>query len=75
MPVQKCQEKGKPGWRWGKEGKCYTYKPGDKAGSKRAKEKAARQGRAIQVNKSLEEIIKEFKELEEMLFDECTNDQ
>lgn len=52
MPVQKCQENGNPGWRWGKSGKCYTYTKGDKEGSKRAHEKAARQGRAIQVNKS-----------------------
>jgi len=63
MPVQKCKKEGQPGWRWGKEGKCYTYTPGDKTGSKRAKAKAAKQGRAIQVNKALKEIKAIIKDL------------
>ncbi len=46
-PVQPCTENGKPGFRWGKEGKCYTYEPGDKAGMAAAKKKAALQGAAI----------------------------
>lgn len=45
MPVQKCQKNNKPGWKWGENGKCYTYS--SKAGSSDAKAKAARQGRAI----------------------------
>lgn len=39
MPVQKCQSKGKSGWKYGKEGKCYTGKD--------AKKKAIKQGLAI----------------------------
>jgi len=52
MPVKSCQENGKPGWKWGDSGKCYTYTPGDKVSSERAREKAKKQGRAIQVNKA-----------------------
>lgn len=43
MPVMRCTSNGKKGWKYGKSGKCYT-------GSD-AKEKAARQGRAIEANK------------------------
>jgi len=39
MPVERCTVDGKSGWRWGKQGKCYTG-PG-------AKTKAAKQGAAI----------------------------
>jgi len=39
MPVQRCTKNGKPGWRWGKSGKCYT--------GSGAKAKAAKQGAAI----------------------------
>lgn len=47
MPVQPCREDGRPGYKWGKEGRCYTYvvnKPGAK---ERAKEKAIKQGLVI----------------------------
>jgi hypothetical protein len=43
MPIQKCTNKGKSGYRWGQQGHCYTG-PGARA-------KALRQGRAIEVNK------------------------
>ena len=43
MPLQKCQKDGKDGYRWGQSGVCYT-------GSE-AREKAIRQGRAIEVSK------------------------
>ena len=46
MPVKSCNENGKPGFRWGNEGKCYTYSFGDEAGKKRAKKKAIKQGLA-----------------------------
>ena len=26
MPVQRCMKNGKPGWRWGSRGKCFTGK-------------------------------------------------
>ena len=46
MPVQRCVEKGKPGWQWGDSGKCYTYPAGDKPASNEAKRKAHLQGAA-----------------------------
>lgn len=51
MPVQPCQENGQKGYKWGESGKCYTYTPGNEQSRKRAHDKAAKQGRAIQVNK------------------------
>jgi len=50
MPVMKCQRNGKPGYKWGVSGKCYTYKPGDKASRERARKKALEQMRAIKSN-------------------------
>ena len=47
MPVQRCRRNGKPGYRWGKSGKCYTYTPGSKRGREMARALAARQGAAI----------------------------
>lgn len=40
MPIQKCQTKGKAGYKYGDAGKCY-------AGGKEAKKKAIKQGLAI----------------------------
>jgi len=51
MPVQRCQKNGKPGYRWGTEGKCYTYTPNNKSSRERAKNKAAEQGQAIKASK------------------------
>jgi hypothetical protein len=48
MPVERCSEDGKPGWRWGSAGKCYTYAPGDEDSSNEAKRKAHVQGAAIE---------------------------
>ena len=48
MPVQKCQSAGKPGYKWGKAGKCYTYEPGNTAQRKEAKRRAYIQGYAIE---------------------------
>lgn len=42
-----CQEGGRPGFKWGKTGHCYTYDPDDAASRSRALEKAKKQGRAI----------------------------
>lgn len=47
MPVQSCQKDGKPGFKWGRQGACFTYTPGNTASRNRARAKAARQGRAI----------------------------
>jgi hypothetical protein len=46
MPVKKCEDDGKPGWKWGDQGKCYTYTAGSEASSAAAKAKAIKQGLA-----------------------------
>lgn len=52
MPVQKCQSKGKSGYRWGTKGTCYTYTKNNEASRKAAKDSAAKQGRAIEASKN-----------------------
>lgn len=49
MPVVRCQSNGKPGYKWGPSGKCYTYS--SEQGAAAARAKAERQGRAIEANK------------------------
>jgi len=44
MPVQRCTENGKPGWRWGEHGKCYTGPD--------AKAKANAQGAKIHIEQA-----------------------
>lgn len=52
MPLKRCTKDGKPGYKWGDSGKCYPYTPGDEESRKRAKEKAKKQGRAIEREKN-----------------------
>lgn len=52
MPVQRCQEDGEPGFKWGEEGKCYTYEPGNAQSRRAARAAAKRQGRAIRANQT-----------------------
>jgi len=47
MPVQKCQREGKPGYKWGEEGKCYIYTPNNEEEREQAKQKAINQGIAM----------------------------
>jgi hypothetical protein len=47
MPVQACTLEGRPGYKFGDSGKCYTYSPGDESGRKEAKRLAYVQGAAI----------------------------
>jgi len=47
MPVMKCRRKGRPGYKWGASGHCYTYEPGSRAGVATAKRKARIQGAAV----------------------------
>jgi len=47
MPLMRCIADGKPGYKWGKSGKCYTYTPGSEIGKKAAKKKALKQGVAM----------------------------
>jgi hypothetical protein len=47
MPIQQTTKGGKPGYRYGEQGKVYTYKADDEASRKRARQKAIDQGLAI----------------------------
>ena len=47
MPVKQCQDKGEPGFKWGDEGKCYTYSPYNEGSRRNANKKAIAQGLAI----------------------------
>lgn len=47
MPIKQCEEKGKPGFKWGDAGKCYTYSPYNEGSKKNAKKSATAQGLAI----------------------------
>lgn len=47
MPVKRSTKNGKPCYKTGETGKCYTYKAGDKASRERAKKKAIKQELAI----------------------------
>lgn len=59
MPVMSCQKDGKPGWKFGPAGTCYTYTSGDRESSDRAKQKAHIQGAAIKRNMSPREKVAE----------------
>ena len=47
MPIKSCQLNGKPGYKYGDSGKCYTYSPGDEGSKARARSKAEKQAAAI----------------------------
>ena len=47
MPIQPCSSNGKPGYRYGEEGYCYTYTPSSEHDRKMARHKAYLQGVAI----------------------------
>ena len=51
MPIQACQVGGKPGYKYGPEGKCYPYDPKNEASRERAHQRAMEQGRAIEASK------------------------
>lgn len=50
MPVKRCMVNDRPGFKWGKSGKCYTYTPGNKSSRDQAKQKAENQGRAARAS-------------------------
>jgi len=58
MPLKKCTKDGASGWKWGDSGHCYTGPD--------AKNKALKQGRAIESNKSkstrMEELLRSISE-------------
>ena len=52
MPIKRSTKDNKPCYKYGDAGKCYTFSAGDKESRERAKELAARQGRAIEASNS-----------------------
>lgn len=51
MPVQPCQKDGKPGFKYGPQGTCYTYEQNNTQSRVAARQKAEEQGRAIEASK------------------------
>lgn len=47
MPVTRCRLDGKPGYKFGSQGKCYTYTAGNAEERTAAKAAAERQGAAV----------------------------
>lgn len=62
MPVKSCNKDGKPGYKWGDSGKCYTYTPGNEQSKKAAKEKAIKQGQAIKSQSFSNEVLEELQD-------------
>jgi hypothetical protein len=50
MPVKRGKDSQGPYYQWGDSGKKYHYSAGDKGSRERAKEQAARQGRAARAS-------------------------
>lgn len=51
MPVKACRDKDQPGFKWGDEGKCFIYVPGNRESKLEARTKAVKQGQAIEASK------------------------
>lgn len=47
MPLNRCQDDDKPGWKWGDSGTCYTYTAGDDESEMAARKKAMAQASAM----------------------------
>ena len=82
MPIKKCNENGKPGYKYGNNGHCYTYIANDEQSRKNAVKKAAKQGVAIEGPDKFAAIQKgeskgtiSYKEFNEILLDIITDDE
>ena len=47
MSLDTCKDMGKPGYRCGSDGKCYTYTPGNEVSRRRAKQTVIEQCLAL----------------------------
>lgn len=47
MSLNRCEDDGQPGWKWGESGACYTYTAGDDASETAARKKAMAQAAAM----------------------------
>jgi hypothetical protein len=54
MPVMPCRSRGRPGFKYGSSGKCYTYKENNTQSRVAARNRAEKQGRAIAISKARE---------------------
>lgn len=61
MPRERCQRDGKPGWRYGPTGRCYTYTPGNRASEANAIAKAEAQGAAIRRSEKRRGVSRQHK--------------
>jgi hypothetical protein len=59
MPLMECELDGKPGFKYGSSGTCYTYPKGDAGAKKRAKKRAIKQAIAIHGGKAPENLAAE----------------
>jgi hypothetical protein len=54
MPIRECRLNGKPGYKYGESGKCYTYTPGNTQSRVAARQKAEKQAAAIKASQARE---------------------
>lgn len=50
MPIGPCSSGGKPGYKFGDSGKCYTYTPGNTSSRRSARNRALQQERAARAS-------------------------
>lgn len=77
MPIQSCSLDNKPGFKWGQQGKCYTYDPKSETSKSNAHDKARAQGAAIgdyKMNKQIDIHMKKLKCAEILLTDDSEVD-
>ncbi len=60
MPIKTCQKDGKPGFKFGDQGKCFIYS--DNESKERARRKATEQGQAIKASQSAKDSSHHFKD-------------
>lgn len=75
MPIKSCQIDGKPGFKWGDQGKCYTFDKEDEGSKKAAKKKAIKQGIVIEGPDKFKKIMESdaedhTREALELLYDQ-----
>lgn len=56
MPIMRCTLGGRPGWKWGESGRCYT--------GANAKEKAIKQGISVFISEAKRSGAKTKKEID-----------
>lgn len=70
MPIMSCRSNGKPGYKYGESGHCYTYTPGNEQSRKQARSRAAKQGRAIEWRRHKSSLYESLSRIQ-VLLDKC----